>query len=1177
MQYRFKQLCNGLPLLLLATLLACGGGGEETKEEGGSPDGSNHAPTVTITSPTKAVSTETGYAIEFTASAVDPDAGDSIDRFEWNFGDQTPTATVKTSTNINGRVTHAFQGTNGTTKTFTVSLKAYDSRNLASTAKTVTISIPANAGAKASVLAPDPKTALKIGNGEAYTFRATLNQATLLSGLTLKSYVWNFGDGSTPQVVNVTGSNTDGSVSHAFSSNGTYSVTVAAINSLDNTGPSSAPATVEVTAGNVNQTPVINITNPSGDTSGYTTKPVSLSFTVQDGNGDPVSYTVNWGDGTTASNTVTGTTTAKTVNLSHVYADSLTSTSKDFVIQVTATDNRTANGVAVPQSRNITIGYNTLPTATILTPQLSGTIPNTVEDGGNGTPTLPPGSNDPDVVVIPAGGKLSFNGIGTAPASGGSITYQWTFNGGSPVTQGAASKANAGEVYFAGVDGKTIAYLVELVVKDQFLRGSVNSYKARRKWVVVDGSNTQSFNLSFLYRKKAEDNGIDTLALASKTTSGLNATVQVFQDGVMSSYKVVNAAGTGAEISLPVRSNLPFYAQIPAFGTDTNTYLVRVPNRPGLDPTLETLSVGSSLDLLPGFGFRNAGAPWNPTLNIVTAEGFSAENETPEQRNFVGTSYLVGGQSTLRWIDRLSVPSPDSPRGATQWVQANNLVGSYNPVVGLKNFGEWLVMLKTVKMSDPATAGTAPSGASDLKFVLDFSKYTSGTIPTKPNIDSNAPSASYSATEIQAFRAPKGVTNPFTVDTSGATGTAYTTTNSSLVGSDVRTFYNSLVSNPAGTLALQGGVRQFPVSYIATDPDRVPNKAILYDTDDAGYRTTFSFNEYLWSKVWARPLSLNRTNVGWYDMSATGLANFPYFRYSSRTSDWPALSNISGLENGKLSSFNLNVSSGSAFNPSVSPSLDDNGTPASTGIGRFFWTAYAPMYNAGGGAIISRTWLADGTTHQPPISFPNAKTTDPTPAFGFLPPMDPVVDYRSRNASGQLDGKDTTSGYRVWWYNPTRTASGAVAAPDFWVVVLQTGSKRMHFMLPAKYPTTQEANSPILTDAQAFLPSKAASYQTGDSVGSGYCWFDIPVELRPAQGVAGTIMIVAVKSILSTEGSSYARALNRTDWINSIKTNTANVQILPASSVDISFAHRIPFSFPWDVVVANSAQYPIGN
>jgi hypothetical protein len=184
------------------------------------------------------------------------------------------------------------------------------------------------------------------------------------------------------------------------------------------------------------------------------------------------------------------------------------------------------------------------------------------------------------------------------------------------------------------------------------------------------------------------------------------------------------------------------------------------------------------------------------------------------------------------------------------------------------------------------------------------------------------------------------------------------------------------------------------------------------------------------------------------------------------------------------------------------------------------------------------------------------------------------VDLRGRDASGNVTG--ASGGYRVLWFNPTQDLSGNVVAPDFWVVSLGT----THFVLPASFPSAAQATTDaILTDARTYLPSGSATKQAGDTVAPGYCWFDVPLELRPAVGSTTTLTVFGVKSILKNNPPAGARSLVRTDWIDGIKTATANISVLPAesTSVDLSYAYKIPFNFPWDVVVANTPLVSVGN
>jgi hypothetical protein len=124
-------------------------------------------------------------------------------------------------------------------------------------------------------------------------------------------------------------------------------------------------------------------------------------------------------------------------------------------------------------------------------------------------------------------------------------------------------------------------------------------------------------------------------------------------------------------------------------------------------------------------------------------------------------------------------------------------------------------------------------------------------------------------------------------------------------------------------------------------------------------------------------------------------------------------------------------------------------------------------------------------------------------------------------------------------------------------------------------------NSLVLTDARTFLPSGntfaqgPATTTSGsvvtvtDQVAPGYCWFDVPLELRPATGTQATITVFALKAILKNHPVTGAHAINRTDWIDAIKTATAQINVTPSSGINVSYAHKVPFNYPWDIVVVN--------
>jgi len=1159
-------------LAFVLGLAGCGGGGDVVSTGNGTPvTPPANTPTVSITAPAPSFKSEAGYEVTFAASAVDPNPGATIVSYTWDFGDGSALATILTSTDPYGTVRHAFAGTPGQDKPYTVTVKATNSLGLTSaTPATTTVTVPKDAPVTCGISAP--QGSLQIAPGEAYTFRAQYDSESLLPGVTATSYVWDFGDGTLPLPEVLVADAADGVLSHAFATAGTYPVKVAVKDSLGNLGAFSASVSVEVNTSFTNATPVITVTAPdSATTSAYTSKSITLSFSLQDGNGETVTYNVAWGDGTTATQSVANTLNGANVTLQHAYSDAFTATTRQAAITIDATDNRGTSGQAVRRTRTVNVSYNQLPTATILSPQASGTLPSAIEDGGQGIPTIPAQATDPDVVVIPVGGKLAFNGTGTAPSSGGSLSYLWTFNGGSP---NSSSQANPGEVVFAGEANRVLAYRVDLAVRDDMNRPSVNSAKARSKWVIVDGTNSQAFDLSFHYRKRS-DSGIDAdkTPKARTEANGYGAKVLIFQDGVSNSYVVADGNGEARAI-IPVRSNLPFYVQIPNFQSapDTNDYLFRIPNRPGVDPSLEATG---------DFSFKNAGSttgPWDPTLQLVTGAGFADETAEALQRVIMGTWILpvIGSDpSNVRWIDRLASPLTD-PLGATgQWVQVNNMAGTFANIDGYQNFAEWIVSLLAVKTGDPATAGTNPTTQDDLRLVLDYPKFTDGVAPTTPNADANAPSASWNVTHIAPFRVPRGVTDPYNMDNTGASGTPSANLVPTLVSASVRNRLDSLVTAAPGSSAMAGGLNGVSISYNPNDRDRIPNQPTVLGY--TGIRDTFAYGEYLWSRVWERPLVLNRSNVGWWDMHYVGIANYPFFRFSN-LADWPKLAGIQGGPE-LTSAFDFTVSSGSTFDPTASPATDTNAAvPSNKGIGRFYWTAYTPWYSPASGSIISRTWLADGATNQLPTSFPAATPAESAVSWGFIPPQDPVVDKRGRDANGTVIPGQETGGYRVSWSNPTRSASGAVVPPDFWVIVLETSDGPRHFMLPSDFPAngTQLVTDPILTDARTFLPSGGSTFQAGDTAGPGYCWFDIPVELRPQAGTSAYLTIFALRSIQTNNPPAGVRPLNRTEWIEGIKTFTAGLQTsFGSGGLDMSYGHKIPLKYPWDIVAANSARVEI--
>jgi hypothetical protein len=1152
-----------LPIALGVLLAGCSGG-SKVGGDGGVRRG-NTLPTVTQVAYSPGDATLKRYSVySFQATASDPDIGDTITKYEWDFGDTGGQTILTTGPTVNH--SYILAGTQ------TVKVRAYDSTNAPGSYFAGTVDVDSSPS-PITVSFTNPTTPLtaQADPGGGVNIAFTVKVTTTGSGtIGLSNVAFNPGDTNASIVQSI--ANGGGSFTFTARYNGSATagsrVAAPSVKVTDSTGVSSdqvfGPSITINTLSGANNRPTITITNPSGTTvSAFTSKAVTLAFTLTDLDGDTLTYTVDWGDGTpVTTGTATGTATGSAQSLTHTFPDSFTSSTQAVLTRVNATDSRSTNGSAIEQTRTFNVTYNTYPTATITTPQASGTLPSTSElpsDSGLGL-FNPPGPNDPDLVVIPSGGKIRFNGAGTPPGSGDSaLTYAWTFQGGVPAS---STTANPGEVVFSANAGTIVPYLVELKVTDAFGRASAAgpnaSKKTYRKWVVVDGTNTQSFNLALLYRLKADNNAVGSLSPVRTSANGLGAVMTLFQDGLTNTYAISDPSGQ-AQVQIPVRSNLPFFVQIPGFGADTTGYLMRIPNAPSgpfADPTL-----GTVLDLTrSSFGFENASAPFNPSLRIVTSQGFAPENSTPTERRLQGfvNGDLILGQTpaNVRWLDRLSIhlDSGDSLGALNQWVQSNNVVYSFAGLRGNQTFAEWTAFLLApvtsslaeVPVPDPTTAAGNPSS---MGFVLDGPKYTAD----------NVKADTFAAKSFQAFRVPGGVTDPYDITLSGSTNPSTTSLLApTQMDPAVALMFSQAVYGPPGNQPFSGGIQGFPVPYDANDPDRSPYESRTYFY--APTRTVFSMSEYLWSKVWARPLVLNQASLSYL----TSIFDFPYFRFSNPAA-WPMLDGIAPDN----SAFDLTATGGPVFDAS-SPVAVGGDTPSSTGVGRFFWAAYAPYYNSASGSAISRTWLADDLTSQPPLSV-DGEAGDAVNIFGFAPPLDTVVDKRGRNANGSLNGS-STGGYRITWYNPTVDSEGTPVPPDFWVVELRTTSTQ-HFLLPGSFPAgVQSTSDLILTDARTYLPSgrSPADGPAGDGsdkVAPGYCWFDIPVELRPTTGTA-SLIVYGVKAILKNNAAPGARALSRPDWIDAIKTASATMRMLPGG-VNVNNAHKIPFNYHWDIVVVN--------
>ena len=1195
-----------LSITLLGFLAGCGGGGGSSS--GGGLPTTGTPPVTSFTGVTGSPASLTEYqTYTFSASSTDTTIGRNVAHFLWNFGDGSAVQTIAATAGA-CTVNYAYKSSG----TFNGTVQAVDNVGLAGNSAAFSETVnSAPSPVTLSFTSPSTTESRSVVSGGSITLTFTVS-ATTTSGGTINASGLSFNAGDTngpaslapaPMVESWT-ANGGGSFSIVvtYYAAGSQSARVisptasATDTNLDSSPVVSCP-TITLTTIGATTIPQVVVTNPpTKSTAGFTSKPVSLGFQITDQDNDVVTYSVAWGDGsapTTGSTAGLGNTSAGvTISLAHTYSDAFAyapnPSPNTATATVTISDGVTPQGEIQPATCTYAITYNTYPTATILTPQASGTLPTTTQLPNLSLPGLynPPIPNvSPELVVIPNGGQLSFNGTGTLPGSGDTpLTYTWTFPNGAPAN---AYSANAGQVVFFGTPGQLTPCLVTFTVTDPFGRVSSNGPNANvstyQKWVIVDGTNTQDFNLTFLYRQKSDNNGLATLVPVQTGPNGLGAGVQIFQDGITSSWAV--QSGNQATISIPVRSNLPFYALIPSFGNDAISYMLQIPNAPSgayEDPSLSAGSVTPLPANTEGFGFQSSTPPWGPTLQVVTAQGFAPETSSAAERILIGDVAIVIGETPLnsRWVDRLSVPGTDPM--AVQWEQDSNNVGAINSEVAYQSFAEWPTVPTTVAANSydaTDTNSTTQGKPGTMGFNVAFSTYGN-------SLSQN--SQTFLAEYLQTYRVPAGSTDPYNLSNIGGAGwgrasclATLTPTALSYTGGvpnyQVASFYYNMLYGDTGASPLGGGLQNFGVPYDPNDPNRTPSAPVLRPFD--GEWKIFTYAEYLWSSVWIRPLVLNTAELNHAD--TFGILNaFPWFRYSQPAS-WPSFTAGTGIvPDGSY--FDLTVAGGPTFDASSPVWFYPNSAPSSPmhAVGRFYWTAFTPSYNADSGALISRTWLADDTggtvpVGQPPITFSGQNSGDATAALGLVPPQDTMVDKRGRNADGSLNGS-SLGGYRVTWYNPTVDHDGVPVPPDFWVVELVTSASealpsggKVHFMLPASFPVTQTTSALLLTDAQTFLPSGSHTLVPGDTVAPGYCWFDIPPELRPSTGTTATITVFALKSILRNHPVAAARALNRPDWVDGVKTGSARVSTVPSSLIDISYAHKIPFNYPWDIVVVN--------
>jgi len=148
----------------------------------------------------------------------------------------------------------------------------------------------------------------------------------------IASYSWNFGDGATSTAQNP---------SHAYAAGGTYTVSLRV---TDNQGAQSTTTSKAVTVTAPNSAPVVNA---GPDNTALTGLLYSFTWSFSDANHNgPWSYTINWGDGSTSSGTVSS---EGSFSSGHTYVILLP---RSFTITVTVRD---AAGASASDSKVVQV------------------------------------------------------------------------------------------------------------------------------------------------------------------------------------------------------------------------------------------------------------------------------------------------------------------------------------------------------------------------------------------------------------------------------------------------------------------------------------------------------------------------------------------------------------------------------------------------------------------------------------------------------------------------------------------------------------------------------------------------------------------------------------------------------------------------------------------------------
>jgi hypothetical protein len=289
------------------------------------PTSTNSAP-ATPAAPSGPASGVPGTSCTFGVRTTDPD-GDTI-TYNTDWGDGTSYTTSGKTSGTTAYPTHSWAKSG----TFAVKVKATDSKgNTSAWSPSLNVTIAGASTANQPPLTPAaPHGPVSGETGILCGYKVITTDP---DGDTI-TYTIDWGDGTSHMTLSKT-SGTAAYPGHTWTRAGTYAVKVRATDSKGNTSAWSPPVSLTITgafqASAVTNSPPTAPVAPSGAASALTSSEYEYSAATTDPDGDYVSYTFDWGDGTVT--TVPEVESGATTYASHVWH--LPGT---YVVKVTAAD-----------------------------------------------------------------------------------------------------------------------------------------------------------------------------------------------------------------------------------------------------------------------------------------------------------------------------------------------------------------------------------------------------------------------------------------------------------------------------------------------------------------------------------------------------------------------------------------------------------------------------------------------------------------------------------------------------------------------------------------------------------------------------------------------------------------------------------------------------------------------